>query len=52
MFGTDYPMWSPVEELEHFLALPLTEEEREQIFWRNAKSLFDLPNSIVQTETV
>ncbi|MEA4929121.1 MAG: amidohydrolase family protein [Candidatus Limiplasma sp.] len=30
-FGTDYPMWDPVEERERFLALPLTEAERERI---------------------
>ena len=30
----------------------LTEEEREQIFWKNAKNLFALPDSIFQTETV
>lgn len=48
LYGTDYPMWSPVEELEHFLALDLTEEEREQIFWKNAKALFSLPDDIFQ----
>ena len=45
LYGTDYPMWSPVEELERFLALDLTEEERTQIFWKNAKNLFHLCNS-------
>ena len=34
-FGTDYPMWTPKEEIERVLALPLTEEEREMIFHRN-----------------
>ncbi len=52
LYGTDYPMWSPVEELEHFLALALTDEEREQIFWKNAANLFHLPDSLFQTETV
>ena len=42
LYGTDFPMWSPVEELEHFLALDLTEEERRLIFSENAKSLFRL----------
>ena len=45
-------MWSPVEEIDHFLALDLTDEERELIFWRNAKNLFDLPDMIFQTESV
>ena len=34
-FGTDYPMWNPKEEVERFMALPLTEEEREQILHLN-----------------
>ncbi|MDD2395793.1 MAG: amidohydrolase family protein [Sphaerochaeta sp.] len=35
LFGTDYPMWDPVEERDRFDALPLTEEERENIAHRN-----------------
>lgn len=34
-FGTDYPMWRPEEEVRRFMALPLTEEEREMILHRN-----------------
>lgn len=34
-FGTDYPMWDPVEERARFDALPLTETERENIAHRN-----------------
>jgi len=34
-FGTDYPMWDPVEERARFDALPLTGEERENIAHRN-----------------
>ena len=34
-FGTDYPMWKPKEELARFMALPLTEDEREMILHRN-----------------
>lgn len=34
-FGTDYPMWNPKEEVARFMALPLTEEEREQILHLN-----------------
>lgn len=32
MWGSDFPMWNHREELERFLNLPLTEEERERIF--------------------
>ena len=40
LFGTDYPMWSHEEEVERFYRLPLTEEERELILWKNAYRLF------------
>jgi uncharacterized protein len=35
LFGTDFPMWDPVEERARFDALPLTEVERENIAHRN-----------------
>ena len=38
-FGTDFPMWRHDEELRRFLALPLTEEEREDILYNNAAKL-------------
>ena len=34
-FGTDYPMWSAKDEIERFMALPLTDEEREMILHQN-----------------
>ncbi len=40
MFGTDFPMWNPTEEKARFLALDLTDEERDQIAWRTFASLF------------
>ena len=42
LFGTDYPMWSPAAEVEHFMRLELTGEERELILHRNAERLFGL----------
>ena len=41
MFGTDYPMWTPEEEVERFEALPLTEAEKEQIYHGTAEELLD-----------
>ena len=32
MWGSDFPMWDHKDELERFMALPLTEDERERIF--------------------
>lgn len=40
LFGTDYPMWSPVAEIQNFMLLPFTEEERELILFKNAKKVF------------
>ena len=42
LFGTDYPMWDPVGELERFTRIDLTEAEKEQILWKNADRLFGL----------
>ena len=42
IFGTDYPMWVPKNEVDTFYSLGLTDEENEQILWRNAKQLFRL----------
>lgn len=42
LFGTDYPMWAPEKELETFLSLGLTDEEKEKILGFNAKKIFGL----------
>ncbi|MBQ3848389.1 MAG: amidohydrolase family protein [Clostridia bacterium] len=36
-FGTDSPMWNEKKELERFMALPLTDDEKEKILGINAK---------------
>ena len=41
-FGSDYPMWTPKEEEERFLALDLTERERENIFAQNLKQFLNI----------
>ena len=41
-FGTDFPMWKHDEELQRFLALDLTEEEREDILYNNAARVLGL----------
>ena len=35
LFGTDYPMWKPEDEVQRFLSLPLTEKEQEMIAHEN-----------------
>ncbi|CDB30844.1 MAG: amidohydrolase family protein [Oscillospiraceae bacterium] len=42
LFGTDFPMWCPKDEVRKFLALPLTEEERRLIAWDNGAKLLHL----------
>lgn len=43
LFGTDYPMWSPKEELKVFRSLELDPQEEQAILWNNAARLFNLP---------
>ena len=42
LFGSDYPVVPHSEEIERFLALPLTEDERDKILWRNAARLLNI----------
>ncbi len=42
VFGSDYPMWNPSVEVERLKSLPLTDEEKEKIFFRNAIRIFNL----------
>ena len=42
LFGTDFPLMSPVEEMERFSRLPLTESEREKILCRNAAACYEI----------
>ena len=40
MWGSDFPMWDHLEEYDRFMALPLTEPERERIFHGTFEQLF------------
>ena len=40
IFGSDFPMWDPKEELARFMKLPLSDSEREDILWNNHLRLF------------
>ena len=42
LFGTDYPMWEPTTEIERFMQIDLTEKQREDILYNNAKKLFQI----------
>lgn len=40
LFGSDFPMWTPKQELERFLSLGLDQSSNEQILYLNFKKLF------------
>jgi len=42
LFGSDYPMWNPISELDTFLSLELGEEANRKILGENAKKMFGL----------
>ncbi len=42
LFGTDYPMWNPKEELERFYAIDLTDEQRDDILYNNAAKILGI----------
>ena len=42
LFGTDYPMWSPKDELSALLAMNFSEEEYEKLFHKNAEKLYGI----------
>lgn len=44
-FGTDFPMWGFKKEIERFLKLPLTEEQKDLIFNKNAKHFLKIINN-------
>ena len=45
LFGTDSPWCDQKKQLEFIRSLPLTPQEQELIFWKNAAKLLDLPLS-------
>lgn len=41
-YGTDYPLWDPVDEVQHFLSLKLTDSQKEQIAHKTAERILQL----------
>ncbi len=39
LFGSDFPLWDPKEEVEYFMSLPMSDDAREKIAWRNAERI-------------
>ncbi len=42
VFGSDFPLWNPEQEVQRFLDLKLTDQEREQIAHKTAEELLKL----------
>ena len=42
VFGSDFPLWDPVEEVKRFFSLPLTGREQEQIAWKTAADILGI----------
>ena len=42
LFGSDYPMWNPREEIQKLLRLGLSDSEMEKIMYRNAEQLLGI----------
>ena len=42
IFGTDFPMWSPKEELNRFFSLGLSESDQQKILYGNFMKLLGL----------
>jgi aminocarboxymuconate-semialdehyde decarboxylase len=45
MYGTDYPCWSPVEALQHLDTLELSAEDKQKLFYDNARRILGLRNA-------
>ena len=41
-YGTDYPLWDPVQEVQRFLELDLTAEQFDQIAHKTAERILGL----------
>jgi predicted TIM-barrel fold metal-dependent hydrolase len=41
-YGTDYPLWDPVKEVQRFQQLKLTDDQFEQIAHKTAERILNL----------
>ncbi|MBR3988283.1 MAG: amidohydrolase family protein [Clostridia bacterium] len=42
LFGTDFPMWDPKGELDRFMAVNLSDDQRENILYKNAADILKI----------
>jgi aminocarboxymuconate-semialdehyde decarboxylase len=46
MYGSDYPCWSPEEALKHLDTLGLAAEDRQKLFYDNARRILGLRDPV------
>lgn len=51
MFGVDYPMWNPMGELERFMKMPISDDAREKILYRNAAAFYGIDAKPLPADT-
>jgi predicted TIM-barrel fold metal-dependent hydrolase len=49
LFASDLPWSSPLDEMDMVDRVRLTEEEREQVYWKNAARVFNIPGELLET---
>lgn len=42
LYGTDFPIWDPAEEVDRFMKLDITDNEREKIAYKNAEIILNI----------
>ena len=42
LFGTDFPMWDTKAELERFMAVKLSDDQREKVLYKNAAQILKI----------
>ena len=42
LYGTDFPLWDPVREVQRFMELKFTDSQREKIAYKNAEQILGL----------
>ena len=45
LFGSDFPMWDHAQELERVKRIGFTDEQLEDVLWRNAEAFLDMYNN-------
>ena len=41
-FGTDYPMWDAADEIKYVERLPISDEHKEMLMWKNLRDFLGL----------